>query len=100
MQPNKASVEGKEAVLQWVQPWFDNFNIEDSHTIEEIEVSGDLAFARTMVTLMATPKAGGEALQMNNKVIWIFKRQADGSWKASHHIWNSNDPLPTSQENQ
>ena len=94
MPPNEAIVKGKEAVRQWGQPWFDNLNMEDSISIDEIEVSGNWAFARVTVTFKAIPKAGGDTIQDNSKAIWIFKRQADGSWKCSHHIWNSNNPPP------
>ena len=100
MPPNEATMKGKEALRQWGQPFFDQFNQEELGTIKEIEESGNWAFARVPYTLKLTPKGGGETLLANGKGIYIFKRQADGTWKASNAIWNSNDPLPTSEENQ
>ena len=94
MQPNAESIEGKEAVLQWALSWFNNYNMEESHSIQDIKVSGDWAFAVLNMILKATPKGGGEMIEMNHKSIWILKHQLDGSWKCSYHIWNSNDPLP------
>ena len=98
MPPNEATMKGKEASRQWAQPGFDQFNMEEIITIEEIEVSGNWAFARVSYTLKSTPKAGGETFQANGKIIWIFKRQTDGTWKASHVIWNGNEPLPLRPE--
>ncbi len=99
MPPNEATIKGKEALRQWGQPFFDQFNQEELVTIEEIEVAGNWAFVLLPYTLKLTPKAGGEPFQANGKGIWIFKRQADETWKASHAIWNSNDPLSASEEN-
>ena len=83
---------------QWGQPFFDQFNQEELVTIKEIEVSGNWAFVRLPYTLKLTPKAGGEPFQANGKGLWIFKRQADGTWKASRVIWNGNEPLPVLPE--
>jgi len=98
MPPNEATIKGKEVLRQWGQPFFDQFNQEELVTIKEIEVSGNWAFARFPYTLKLTPKGGGETFQANGKAIYIFRRQADGTWKVSHAIWNGNDPLPVLPE--
>jgi len=98
MPPNEATMKGKEALRQWGQPFFDQFNQEELVTIKEIEVSGNWAFVRLPYTLKLTPKAGGEPFQADGKGIWIFKRQVDGTWKASRVIWNGNEPLPVLPE--
>ena len=100
MPPNSAVLKGKEAVREFARPWYEHLDMEFDLTIDEIEVHGNWAFARWSYSGRYTPKAGGETIQDNGKEIWILKRQSDGSWKCSHIIWNSNDPLPTSQENQ
>jgi len=94
MPPNEAIAKGKDAIRQWVQPYFDQFDMDEAYSFDEIEVSGNWAFARVTGPFKFTPKAGGETIQQVSKSIWIFKRQADGSWKGSHCIWNSNNPPP------
>ena len=48
-----------------------------------------------------TPKAGSEPVQVKGKWMAVYKRQADGSWKAICDTYNSDDlPLPTSSEKQ
>lgn len=96
MMPNEETVEGKEALRQWGRPYFDQFEMEEIYSLNEIEVSANWAFTRVAYTFKVTPKTGGETTQENGKGIWIFKRQADGSWKCSHCITNSSDPLPMS----
>ena len=93
MQPNGESVKGKEAVLQWVLPWFNNFNLDESVFIDEIKVNASWAFAMVNAKLIAIPKKEGETIQLNGKAIWILKRQKDDSWKCTHHIWNYNHPV-------
>jgi ketosteroid isomerase-like protein len=92
MPPDGPAFKGWEVYRQWAQPYFDEFDIEENITYEEVEVSGDWAFIRTSYTMKSTPKAGGEAMLGNGKAIWLLKRQADGSWKGTHCIWSSNEP--------
>ena len=93
MPPNGPLFKGWDVYRQWAQPYFDEFDIEEKITYEETEVSGDWAFIRTSYTMKSTPKAGGEAILGNGKAIWLFKRQSDGTWKGTHCIWNSNEPI-------
>ena len=97
MPPNSAALNGKDATREWARPSFDQFNLEADITVDEVEVSGDLAFARWSYSTRYTPKAGGDAILGIGKELWIFKRQSDGSWKCSHIIFNSDNP-PTPKE--
>ena len=93
MPPNEPIVIGKEAVIRWGRPWFDSLYMNESQSIDEIHVHGDLAFTVVTSALEATPKAGGETVQLSVKAVWILERQAD-SWTCTHHIWNSNEAPP------
>jgi ketosteroid isomerase-like protein len=92
MPPDDPLFKGWEEYRQWAQPYFDEFDIEEKIAYEEVGVFGDWAFIRTSYTIESTPKAGGESTIGNGKAIWLFKRQADGTWKGTHCIWNSNEP--------
>jgi uncharacterized protein (TIGR02246 family) len=91
MPPNSTLLKGKEAARGFVRPFFDQFNMKIDITVDEIEVQGDWAFARWHYEFEGIPKAGGAPFQEKGKEIWIFKRQADGSWKSSHIIWNTHN---------
>lgn len=52
------------------------------------------SFVRYSYSLKFTPKAGGEEMELNGKLIFILKRQSDGSWKITHYIANHNTPSP------
>jgi ketosteroid isomerase-like protein len=97
MPPNEAIRKGKESCKQWIQPFFDNYTLKEKVTFEELEVSGDWAFARGTWDLEGTPKGEGAKIHDVGKLIFIFERQSDGSWKISHDIWNSDNPLPVGE---
>jgi len=46
--------------------------IEASSDIREVVVSGDLAYARSQLTVTMTPVAGGESLRRSGPVLSIF----------------------------
>jgi len=88
MAPNSPVSEGKDAIRGRAKRHFDQFDMEETISIDEIEVSGDLAFMRYSYAFKITPKAGGETDHANGKALAILKRQADGSWRCSHYIYN------------
>ena len=98
MPPNSVALEGKDATREFGRLYFDQFTIEIDISVDEVEVSGDWAFARWSYSARYIPKAGGDAIPENGKEIWIFKRQIDGSWKCSHIILNTDNPLPPEKE--
>ncbi len=82
MDHNNFAIFGKEKIRAHFKVRFDPFNNKMALYGEtEIEVSGDLAFARGNVTLSITPKEKDTTTHFDVKFLDILKRQADGSWK-------------------
>jgi uncharacterized protein (TIGR02246 family) len=59
---------------------------------QEVQVMGDMAYARGMYTATLAPKAGGDPIPVDGKYLTVFKKQPDGSWKIYRDIFNSNVP--------
>lgn len=57
--------------------------IEATSDVREVVVSGDLAYARSHLTVTMTPVAGGAPLRRSGPVLSIFRRAADGRWLMS-----------------
>ena len=93
MAPDKSTMQGREAIQAYYQAIFDQYTPGLNSYYDEVEVSGDLAYGRGFAEVVLTPRQGGEALHSTAKYINILKRQADGSWKTTHDIWNSNEPV-------
>lgn len=93
--PNARPATGKDAILNWIStfPPFSEF------TQQEISVDGrdDLAYVRGTYTLKFTPPGATAPIDDHGKHITIWKRQADGSWKAILATFSSDLPLPTIQ---
>jgi len=93
MAPTQPSAIGKDAAKNWVE--FDLITHEVAITVEEVQVLGDWAFMRAIWIGSRTQKDSGEKFEFNNKGLYLLRRQADGSWKISYVMFNSNTP-PTS----
>jgi ketosteroid isomerase-like protein len=82
-----AQVSGKEAVLAF---WTNTIaqGIID-HKLEMVESgeSGDMAFQRGLWSA-AMVNDQGERQVFSGNVHLLYRRQADGAWKALTHIWN------------
>ena len=98
MPPGEKTLYSKDAARARFTPMFELFNLKIAPSIDEVEVSGDLSFVRYSYSLQVTPKAEGEKMELNGKVIFILKRKSDGSWKITHYISNSNTPPPSPQK--
>ena len=93
MPPDAPARVGVEAIREGMQPVFDHMNLEfDLVSIEETTVFGDLGLTRCNYSLSATPKAGGETVEVmpDGKALTLYERQADGSWMIVYDCFNSN----------
>lgn len=91
MAPGVPAMEGIEAVREYYQSIFDQFETElESHYVE-IKVEGDLAYGRGVATVTLYPKDGTESSVSTSKYLNILQRQPSGAWKTTHDIWNSNE---------
>ena len=92
MPPNQPANVGREMIRSWSQAFLQPFRATFALSVKELRVSGDSAFEWGGYTISLVPKPGGEAMEDVGKYITIYERQADGSWKVSRDIWNSDNP--------
>jgi len=96
MVPNEPPIKGREAIRAFYEADFNLFGNEETNTVEDIQVVGDLAVVRGAYTNKATPKiAGPAAIEDSGKWVAVSRRQADGSWKFAFDA--SSSDLPTGQ---
>jgi ketosteroid isomerase-like protein len=91
--PNAPPVKGHEAIIGLIQtfPPFSDYRQESL----EIEGFGNLAYDLETYSLTSAPP-GIAPFKDAGKLIWIWKKQADGSWKVWREMWNSDLPVPGS----
>lgn len=92
--PNEPAVAG-EAAIEWAMGFAARFaSAEASYSDEEIVVSGDWAIHTYASNMSFAPVGGGDPMVSESRGIHVFRRQADGSWKIVHDLWNGNAPPP------
>ena len=90
MPPNVPAVTGHDDLVKYIKdlPKITSFKMHN----EEVEGSGDLAYARGTYVIEAT-MPDGSPLHDEGKYIDIWRRQADGSWLMSRDCYNSDETL-------
>jgi len=97
--PNRSVLTGKEAIQEWGAKMFENpgFALKFQNETTEVSAAADLGYALTRYELTLHDKDGKPVTETGNWVA-VFKKQADGSWKCTVYIWNSDQasatPLP------
>jgi uncharacterized protein (TIGR02246 family) len=88
--PGFPAIRGKMAVEAMYATFFAQFDgVEQTSSVDEIQVAGEWAFAWGNEKLVLVPKAGGSPVVMQGKGMSIYRRQPDGSWKIARAINNS-----------
>ena len=91
MAPDQPTLKGKAAVQSYYQHIFDEYETRLRSYYEEVKVSGHIGYGRGFAEVALIPKQGGQAVTSTAKYINIMKRDADGTWKTTHDIWNGNE---------
>ena len=103
MQPNRPTRHGTPDVRAFYQALFGANRFEATFEADELVVSGDVAFIRGTNVGRRIPKPGAPAAEVSIpsatgrlavKLTWLLKKQSDGTWRITHTIYNSDDPLP------
>ncbi len=92
MPPDQAAVVGKRAIGNYYRDLFDRFDVEIAHEPLEIDAAGDFIIHRGNTTGTMTPRTGGEPIRLNNKYLYVIKRQADGSLLLWRSMFNRRAP--------
>jgi uncharacterized protein (TIGR02246 family) len=96
LMPNAPVINGRENIKAALQPMFadPNFALAFESTHVEASKGGDLVYSvGTYSMTMSAPK-GKKAVNDKGKYLTVFKKQADGSWKAVADMISSDMPVP------
>ena len=73
-------MRGRSAFARGLRGLLGQHRIESTGEVQEVAVSGDLAYSWTVLTVRVVPLAGGEATVRTGSALSILRRQPDGSW--------------------
>jgi uncharacterized protein (TIGR02246 family) len=82
--PGVKAADGSTAIRKVYSEGLNDKNFELSFASDKIDVadSGDLAYARGHFSEQYTDPKTGKVMAHNGSYITVYKKQADGSWKA------------------
>lgn len=92
LRPHAPAIEGREAIQEWLKtlPPISNAKGE----VHEVLGHGDLAYTRGTYSMSFSIPGVPAPIEEHGKFVQIFRKQADGSWKMTREIYNSDLPLP------
>lgn len=85
--PDSSPVVGREAIATFWQGAFDAGVTGLKLDTISIEVNGDTGFVTGYWTV-TVPMEGGGTAEASGKELLVYKKEADGVWRASRDIWN------------
>jgi len=94
MPPNAPIASTKQAIRAlWAELLDPKFSVAWQVTKVDVSQSGDLAYVVGTYTLAMKDTQGKPAMD-RGKVIEVFKKQTDGSWKVVADMYSSDLPAP------
>lgn len=78
--PGAPPMQGKEAFAHSMRGALGDNRFEAVSEIDEITVSGDMAYSRTRLTVTITSRHGKLPLQRTGHTLSILRKGADGKW--------------------
>ncbi len=85
---------GLSANQSWHEARMAEFTTHFETSTDELFGGDSWALERFSYTLRLTPKAGGDPVEDTGNCFWLWRREADGSWKVARAMWNSPQPIP------
>jgi ketosteroid isomerase-like protein len=92
MPPNHGLVEGRAKIEGFLQGLIEAGLTGIKLETMTIASAGDLAYGQGRYTLSLSPP-GGAPVQDVGKYVVVYRRQANGSWRAVSDIFNSDQPI-------
>jgi ketosteroid isomerase-like protein len=95
--PELPILKTKDDMRKALKPFLDDANFSVAFAGDKVEVakSGDLAYVQGHYTLTSTDPKTKKTVTEKGKYVTVYKKQADGSWKAVQDI-NNEDETPKS----
>lgn len=97
--PGEQLVRGKESIREAVGAFAEDPNLNVSFRANRVQVaeSGDLAYTRGQYMLTSTDPSTNQPESSRGYYLTVWKKQADGSWKAVEDFITPGPPLPVAE---
>ena len=88
--PGAPIIQGIDACMEHHRPAFEQLKQEETFSVQEIKFGDDFTVVRLDYVYNGTPKpnSGAKPAHEVGKAIFLMRREPDGSWIATHCMWN------------
>jgi uncharacterized protein (TIGR02246 family) len=76
----QAPIKGRAAFEKGLRGLLGSHRVESSGRVQEVQVSGDLAYCWTELDVRIVPLSGGNAVSRSGSALSILRKQASGAW--------------------
>jgi uncharacterized protein (TIGR02246 family) len=76
----RAPMRGRSAFENGLRKLLTTHRIASTGDVQDVAVSGDLAYCWTQLSVSIVPRSGGDALTRTGNALSILRRQPDGAW--------------------
>jgi len=80
LRAGQPAMRGREAFAAQFQKAIEQVRIEATSNVQEIDVSGDMAYCWNELSVTMTLLSGGPPMRHKGPVLTIFRKKADGTW--------------------
>jgi uncharacterized protein (TIGR02246 family) len=77
----KPPMKGRNTFEKGLRGILKTHRIESTGEVQECEVSDDLGYCWSLLTVRMTPLSGGDANVTSGSALSIFRKQTNGSWQ-------------------
>jgi uncharacterized protein (TIGR02246 family) len=94
--PNEEQVKGRSAIENLINSQIQEFGLSDLRiTTDETQEMGDALYQSGTYTMKAKGPKG--TMPVSGDWVTLLKKDADGNWRISRHIWNEDAPEASQQ---
>lgn len=79
--PGQPIMRGRAAFEKGVRAVLASHRVESHADVQQVEVSGSLAYCSTQLRVAITPLAGGETMRKEGNVLSVYRKNAAGKWQ-------------------
>ena len=73
-------MRGRESFEKGLRGLLSSHRVESTGDVQEVQVSGDLAYCWTVLTVRVIPRSGGDPNVRSGSALSILRKQAGGEW--------------------
>lgn len=91
MVPGQPPMMGRDSFAEGMHAMAHTHRVMPDSVVEEVAVSGDMAYSRTRLEIRIEPVGGGVAVRRAGYTLSVFRRGTDGRWQLAR---DANLPAP------